>query len=301
MTELCIIILSKDEALHIARAIASVRDIATRVLVVDSGSTDDTVALARAAGAEVLHHPWTNHATQFNWALDQIAGWDGWVLRLDADEVVTPMLASEIEAGLPNVDGLYVGRRIKFMGQMVRHGGDFPVQIMRLFRNGAGRCEDRWMDEHIVVGGPTAVLKGEIIDDNKNTLDWWIGKHNAYASREVIDVLNSTYRFLPQTEGTQSGWKRWIKLHLYARLPSGLRAGWYFLYRYVLRFGFLDGAQARSFHVLQGFWYRYLVDAKLAEVQRYMAQTGASPQVAIRDVLGVDLHLPDAPTVKAVA
>ena len=301
MTALTVIILTKNEARHIARAIGSVSDVATRVIVVDSGSTDDTVAIARAAGAEVLYHPWTTHAAQFNWALDQIAGVPGWVLRLDADEVVTAQLAAEIKAGLPDVAGLFIGRRIKFMGQLVRHGGVFPVRILRLFRNGAGRSEDRWMDEHIIVDGPTAALHGEIIDDNRNPLDWWIAKHNAYAGREVIDILCSADKdgLLPGFGRTAV--KRWIKLRLYTRLPGGLRAGLYFFYRFVVRLGFLDGPQARSFHVLQGFWYRYLVDAKLAEVRRYMARTGASDADAIREILGVDLQTPSTPDAKAAA
>lgn len=292
MTDLTVIILTMNEARHIRRAIASVRDVATRILVVDSGSEDDTAALAKAAGAEVMYHPWTTHAAQFNWALDQIAGVPGWVLRLDADEVLTPALSAEIAAGLPDVAGLHLRRRIWFMGQPVRYGGVFPVQVMRLFRNGAGRCEDRWMDEHIVVDGPTATLQGELIDNNLNPLDWWIAKHNQYASREVIDILNARYGLLPQGQGLQQGGlKRWVKTVIYGRLPPGLRAGAYFFYRFVLRLGLLDGSHARAFHVLQGFWYRYLVDAKLAEVTGYIAETGAPPDLAIRCVLGVDLAL----------
>lgn len=296
MTDLTVIILTRDEARHIGRAIASVRSVATRVVVVDSGSQDGTQAIACAAGATVLEHAWVNYATQFNWALDQIKDHSGWVLRLDADEVVTPQLAAEIAAGLPPVAGLYLPRSMHFLGQPVRYGGVFPVRMIRLFRNGQGRCEDRWMDEHIVVEGPTAVLKGAIIDDNHNTLDWWITKHNAYASREAIDLLNQSFHFLP-VSGALSGFgqsavKRWVKSHLYARLPKGLRAGGYFFYRYVLRLGFLDGPQARSFHVLQGFWYRYLVDTRLAEVERHIALTGTTPQEAVRVILGIDLAGP---------
>lgn len=296
MTPLTVIILTCNEARHVARAIASVRDVADRIVVVDSGSHDATVQIATDLGAEVLQNGWVNHAAQFNWALDQIAGAPGWVLRLDADEVVSSDLAAQIAAGLPGVDGCYVGRGIKFMGQLVRYGGMFPVPTLRLFRNGRARCEARWMDEHIVVDGPTAHLSGQIIDDNRNPLDWWVAKHNGYASREVVDVLNREYGFWPLATDAPvkggAGAKRWVKLHLYARLPAGLRAGVYFFYRYVLRGGFRDGPQARAFHVLQGFWYRYLVDAKLAEVRRYLATTGATPAEAIRDVLGVDIDAP---------
>jgi glycosyltransferase involved in cell wall biosynthesis len=296
MTQITVIILTKNEALHITRAIASVQCFATRIVVVDSGSTDDTTALAKAVGAEVLHHPWTNHATQFNWALSQIANQPGWVLRLDADEIVTPKLAAQINAGLPDVAGIHIGRRMYFMGQAIRHGGVFPVRVLRLFRNGAGRSEDRWMDEHTIVDGLTAHLSGEIIDDNHNSLDWWIAKHNGYASREVIDILNREHGFLPQDtigalcHGEQTAVKRWIKEHIYSRLPGGFRAGTYFFYRYVLRLGFLGGRQARAFHVLQGFWYRYLVDAKLDEVRRYMDEKKATPAQAIHDVLGLDVR-----------
>ena len=164
MTPLTVIILTKNEAKHIARAIRSVSGLAKRVIIVDSGSTDATMTIAKSEGAEVWYHDWTTHAAQFNWALDQLAGVDGWILRLDADEVVTPELAAEIAAGLPDVDGCFIGRGIMFMGQLVRHGGVFPIPTMRLFRNGRGRCEARWMDEHIVVDGTTAHLHGQIID-----------------------------------------------------------------------------------------------------------------------------------------
>ena len=288
MIALTVIILTQDEARHITRAIASVRDVASRIIVVDSGSRDDTVALAQAAGATVLFHAWSNHAAQFNWALDQIAGTPGWVLRLDADEVVTPFLATEIKRGLPDVAGLYVHRRINFLGQPVRRGGMFPTRVLRLFRNGMGRCEDRLMDEHIVVSGPTGQLRGAIVDDNQKPLDWWIAKHNAYASREVVDILR---REMMPSEAAHKGAKRWIKDHIYARLPCGVRAGVYFFYRYVVRLGFCDGPQARSFHVLQGFWYRYLVDAKLTEVRRRSKTHGVTLQVAIKDVLGIDADM----------
>jgi glycosyltransferase involved in cell wall biosynthesis len=296
---LTVVILTKDEELHVERAIRSVAGIATRVFVADSGSTDRTVEIATRLGAEVRFNTWRNHATQFNWALGQLPADTEWVLRLDADEFVTESLAREIAARLPEVGpetaGVTIGRRMTFLGRTIRHGGLFPIRILRLFRHGSGHCEERWMDEHIVVSGRVAEFAGEIIDDNRNSLTWWTAKHNAYASREAIELLNLECGFMGRDGGDtlqaggQAGAKRWIKERVYARLPGGARAFAYFLYRYVLRLGFLDGAEGLAFHFLQGFWYRFLVDAKLLEMRRHMARTGADAPHTVRDVLGIEL------------
>lgn len=296
---LCVIILTLNEERHIARAIGSVRAIASQIIVVDSGSTDRTVEIAESLGATVWTNPWRNHATQFNWALDQLPADTGWVMRLDADEIVSSDLADEVAALLPRLDpattGLTVGRRIAFMGRPIRHGGLFPIRVLRVFRHGAGRCENRWMDEHIRTQGNVVALKDEILDDNLNSLTWWIAKHNSYASREVVDMLNLEHGFMPHDSvaglaAGEAGIKRWLKESAYIRLPGGFRAFLYFFYRYVLRLGFLDGREGFAFHVLQGLWYRFLVDAKLYEVRAYMTRTGSDVPTAIRDVLGIDVR-----------
>ncbi|ESW59822.1 MAG: spsA [Rhodobacter sp. CACIA14H1] len=296
---LTVVILTKNEERHIARAMASVTSVSDRIVVVDSGSTDRTVELARQGGAEVLQHPFVTQAQQFNWALDQLPSDTKWVFRLDADEVVTEALASEIETELnglsPVIGGVHIARRMTFLGRPIRWGGLFPIRVLRLFRHGHGRCENRWMDEHILVDGEIAEFKGEIVDDNRNSLTWWTEKHNLYASREVVDLLNLEYGFREREtvaaliSGQQVGMKRWVKEKVYARLPVGVRAFMYFLYRYVLRLGFLDGREGTAFHVLQGFWYRYLVDMKLHEVKAYMRRTNTDVVTAIRDVLGIDV------------
>jgi glycosyltransferase involved in cell wall biosynthesis len=293
------IILTYNEERHISRAIKSVQAISEHVIVVDSGSTDATRRIALDLGARVLEHTWINYATQFNWALEQLPPDTDWVLRLDADEIVTPDLVKQLRAALAtagtSVAGIYVSRRISFLGRSIRHGGVFPIRVLRLFRYGQGRCENRWMDEHLHVDGPTLEVSGEIVDDNLNSLTWWTEKHNSYASREVVDLLNLEHGFLPfesvadLRSGKQAGVKRWLKEKIYARLPGGFRAFAYFVYRYILRLGFLDGQEGRAFHFLQGFWYRYLVDAKLAEVKSYMRKTGAEPRQAIEAILGIRL------------
>lgn len=293
------VILTFNEEQHLARCIASAQAVATDVVVVDCYSTDATLDIARAQGARVLQHAWVNHAAQFNWALTQLGADTEWVLRIDADEVLTPALIEEIRTRLPGIgpeiDGVYWGRRMTFQGRLIRHGGVFPVRVLRLFRHGRGQCENRWMDEHIKVAGPTADFAGEMIDDNLNSLTWWTDKHNRYASREAVDLLNLEYRFMPHDTvaslrgGKQAGVKRWLKERVYARLPGGFRAFAYFFYRYVLRLGFLDGQAGTAFHFLQGFWYRYLVDAKVVEVKRYMREHRVGVVEAIERVLGVQL------------
>ena len=297
---LTVVILTYNEERHIARAINSVLDVADRILVVDSGSTDHTVELAQGLGAEVRYHPWKNYACQFNWALDALPEDTEWIMRLDADEVVTSELLRELRNELAlfstEVEGVYVSRRMTFMGRAILWGGVFPIRVLRLFRYGRGRCEVRWMDEHISVSGKCSQFRGEIVDDNLNSLTWWINKHNAYASREVVDLLNLEQRFMPMETvadlqgGQQVGVKRWLKENVYFWLPIGLRAFVYFFYRYFVRLGFLDGREGTAFHVLQGFWYRYLVDMKLHEVRSYMRREKCDAVTASREILGIELR-----------
>nr|WP_206171661.1 glycosyltransferase family 2 protein [Thiorhodococcus mannitoliphagus] len=289
-----------NEARHLRRCIASLETVATDILVVDSYSTDETLEIARACGARVVQHAWMSHAAQFNWALTQLDSDTDWVIRLDADEYLTPELIEELSDRLPvigpEIDGVYFSRRMTFQRRMIRHGGVFPVRVLRMFRYGRGRCENRWMDEHIKVEGGVLDLDGELIDDNLNSLTWWTAKHNSYASREAIDLLNLEYEFMPRDSvaslrgGKQSGVKRWIKEEVYARFPLGFRAFVYFFYRYFLRLGFLDGKAGTAFHFLQGFWYRYLVDAKVTEVKRHMQLSGCDAAQAIEQVLEVSIR-----------
>jgi hypothetical protein len=143
------------------------------------------------------------------------------------------------------------------------------------------------------VAGRTVNLSGEIVDDNLNSLTWWVDKHNRYSNREAVDLLNLEYNFMVHDtisdlgSGEQAGVKRWLKEEVYARLPARFRAFAYFFYRYVIRLGFLDGPAGTSFHFLQGFWYRYLVDAKIAEVKRHMRLHNADVRAAMYHVLRI--------------
>ena len=282
---LTVVILTLNEARHIARAIASVQGLATRIVVIDSGSSDATAAIATAHGAEVLVNPWINYATQFNWGIDNASIDTMWTMRLDADEVIEPRLAAALKAFLAapgDAAAATVDRRIDFMGRAMRWGGVYPVRQLRVWRTGQGRCEQRWMDEHILVDGPITHLGGDLADINLNNLGWWTAKHNGYATREAIDELVGIGG---EVHG-QAGIKRWIKRNIYRRLPLGSRAPIYFLYRYVFRLGVLDGWQGLVFHGLQAGWYRFLVDAKIAEIRALMAARGHTLQRVVADEYG---------------
>lgn len=168
------------------------------------------------------------------------------------------------------------------------------LEDTRVLRYGRGRSEDRWMDEHILLKGAEVHLEGELLDDTLQPLGWWIDKHNTYASREVVEILDAEFGFLARNQRAtptgRAGVKRWIKKNVYMLLPRGLRAFVYFVYRYVCRLGFLDGPQGTAFHVLQGFWYRYLVDIKLYEVKSAMKNEHLDAVSAIQKVLGINLR-----------
>jgi hypothetical protein len=135
------------------------------------------------------------------------------------------------------------------------------------------------MDEHMVVGdGLTLRLAHDLIDENRKGLTFWTDKHNRYADREVNDLLalRDRARSAVELDG-QPGSRRWLKENLYGRAPLFWRAFGYWFYRYVLRLGILDGRPGLVFHFLQGFWYRFLVDAKLVERQRFRARTPETP------------------------
>jgi glycosyltransferase involved in cell wall biosynthesis len=252
--------------------------------VVDSGSEDATCQIGQSYGAEVVEHPFDNQAQQFNWALDNLPIETDWVLRLDADEYLLSELKQEIAAILPElparITGLYMKRRVIFQGRWIRHGGYYPTWLLRLFRRGKGRSELVEMDEHLVVTeGETRRLKHDFVDHNRRNLSFWTLKHEGFAEREA-KVLRRRERGDSELIGERGNFSgdppertRWFKENLYLRFPPLLRAFLYFVYRYVLRLGFLDGREGLVFHVLQGFWYRFYVDAKLWEIRRVESES----------------------------
>ena len=274
---LSLIILTYNEALNLPTCLASLKPLEAEIFIVDSGSTDKTVEIAKQANCQVFFHPFENQAKQLNWGLQNLPIKTPWVMRLDADERLTPELAEELKQILlqtpEKITGYQLKRRVFFMGRWIRHGGYYPTWLLRVWRTGMGTCEQRWMDEHIVLSeGKVANLKHDIIDENHKGLHFWTDKHNRYADREIKDMLGSIADvkddLLQVSQHSQATQRRWMKKNLYARSPLFLRAFIYYLLRYFIGLGFLDGKEGMIFHFLQGFWYRFLVDAKIYEMQR---------------------------------
>ncbi|HOW51081.1 MAG TPA: glycosyltransferase family 2 protein [bacterium] len=295
------IILTYNEERHIERCVKNAQTVASKVFLVDCSSTDRTRAIAEGLGATVVDHAWPgNHAAQLNWALENLPITTPWVMRLDADEYLTDELTAEINKVLPTMpsqtNGVYFKRRVYFMGRWIKHGGYYPTFLLRLWRHKKVVCEQRWMDEHMkVLEGTSVTLDHDFVDDNLNYLPWWTVKHNGYSSREAVELLNHTHHFMQSDvlggdgDGSQEKTKRKLKENYYARLPLFLRALIYWKYRYFIKLGFLDGVPGLIWHFLQGFWYRFLVDAKIYQVERYAKDRGVSVKDAIREVLGIEI------------
>lgn len=295
------LILTHNEALHIERCIRSLQTVAERIVLIDSFSSDNTCSIAQRLGAEVLQNVWVNYAIQFQWGLDHANITSDWILRIDADEYLTPKLADEIAHKLPlleaGVSGVVLKRQVHFMGRWIRYGGYYPTKLLRIWRNGTGRIEQRWMDEHIKLSeGRTVEFEHDFVDDNLNNLTWWTNKHNNYSTREAVDLLNREFDLFEEDTILGSGGgngqdkrKRWYKDNIYVKMPLFLRAFAYFLFRYFLKLGFLDGKAGLIWHLLQGGWYRFLVDAKIYQIKRLAKQQNKSIREVLTDNFDIQL------------
>lgn len=276
---IAVVILTFNEEIHIERCIRSAQRVTDKVVVVDSYSTDDTCAIAQRMGAVVYQHAFENHARQFNWAMENCDIQAQWIWRLDADEYIEPLLAEQalkvIATVQEDVNGIYVNKKIVFMGQPLLHGGWYPAPQIKIIRKGFGASENKWMDEHLVIfSGKTISIDADQTDDNLNDLTWWSHKHVNYATREAINTLMIEYNINqgveevePKFWGNDAERKRWLKMK-YAKTPLFVRPFVNFFIRYILKAGFLDGKRGFIWHFMQGYWYRMLVDCKIFELKR---------------------------------
>lgn len=277
MASVTAIVLTRNEEKNLGDCLKSIRGFAQRAVVVDCGSADRTVEIAREHGADVLVHEFTYYAAQFNWAIDNAGIDTDWILRLDADERLTPALIAEAESLLSSdealhgdLNGVTMEAVFYFLGRPILHGIRKKRKMM-LFKRGIGRLEDRKRDPHSVLSsGRNVSLKERFLHYDFKDLDNYIRRYNWYATREMQDYIAFTRGASTDIQADpyiQSRRKK--KFGLYYRAPKFLRAWLWFLYNYIFRLGFLDGREGFLFHYFECLWYRMLVDAKIYEYEKH--------------------------------
>lgn len=272
-----VIIPVRNEARNLPHCLESLAEFG-EVYVIDSQSTDDTVAIAESRGAKVVQfHYAGGWPKKRQWAMDTLPLAYEWVLLVDADEALTPALVAEISKAIqnPEFDGYYIALQMYFLGRVLRHGGASFYKLS-LFRHRKGRFEcrlknqdtsmaDMEVHEHVVVEGRTGKLRNSLIHHNFESLSRYIQKHDEYSNWEARVWLEGEagYGDLPPSLfGTQAQRRRWLKKKF---LPFPGSPVLFFLYRYVFRLGFLDGTPGLIYCGLQGAQL-FNVKAKLYEL-----------------------------------
>ena len=278
MTDIAVIILTKNEKLHIGRCLEKLVPLeAKQIFVVDCFSDDGTQEIAKGLGATVVEREWPGlYAPQLNWALANLPITTEWVMRLDADEYFLPEAIEELKKKLPTlpneVTGVICKRRHYIFGGWAKHG-TYPVKLLRVFRRGKAFCEERYMDEHMqLTEGRAVEFDYDFVDHNLNSFEWWKDKHRGYAKREAMDAaeimqeLKAGAHKAIKIEGQAAAKRR--KKYQYYRLPPYFRAVLYFCIRYFFKLGFLDGLTGLRWHFWQGLWYRWIVDKEIKKKKK---------------------------------
>lgn len=293
------VILTYNEEKHLQRCLDSLKNVCKEIYIVDSYSTDNTEIIARKNNVHFLQNKWLNYSNQFNWALTNIKFNTNWIIRIDADEYVTKELSSELIQKLdllePSITGINVPRLMYFMNKPLRKGGMYPIQHLKIWRSGMATCEQKWMDERMVlIEGKTVSFSGDIIDHNLNNIHWWSQKHIGYAVREAIDVLDKKYRFSDSyrnqsvlIDGISSS-RSWFKSK-YLKLPLFIRPFLFWFVRYIFQGGFLEGKRGFVWNLLQCFWYRFLVDVIIYEAISHSGENKENLVKYFKEEYGYDV------------
>ena len=277
---LSVIVPVRNEARNLSRCLESLKS-AGEVYVIDSESTDDTAVIAESHSAKVVQfHYAGGWPKKRQWAMDTLPLAYDWILLLDADEVLTPELADEIQNVIrdPHTDGYYIALQMYFLGRRLEHSGA-SFWKLSLFRKGLGHFECRLQDqdasmadmevhEHIVVNGATRKLIHPLIHHNVESLSRYIQKHNEYSNWEARVWLDDSRsknddEIQPSLWGTQAQRRRWLRRRFLA-LPGSPFL--FFLYKYMLRLGFLDGVPGLIYCTMQGIQF-FHIKAKIYELK----------------------------------
>jgi glycosyltransferase involved in cell wall biosynthesis len=277
MADFSFLVLTFNEEQHLPRLLRSIKDLHADTFVLDSGSTDQTEKICRDHNITIKYNKFENHPKQWHCALNKFEIKTPWVIGLDADQTVTPELFQQLKAfrdeDYKEINGIYFNRKNIFKGKWIKHGGYYPVYLLKMFRHNAGYSDlNENMDHRFIVPGKSIIWKyGHIIEENlkENNISFWISKHNTYSDllgdeeKERIEQKRFQVN-RAKIWGTPDEKTAWLK-RLWWKLPRYVRPFLYFAYRMIFQLGILDGSTGILFHFLQGFWFRLIVDVKIAE------------------------------------
>jgi glycosyltransferase involved in cell wall biosynthesis len=277
--QLCAVILTFNEERNLPACLESLKGLCSRILLVDSGSTDRTLSIGREHGAEILQHPFETHSKQWNWALANIPAGCDWILALDADHRITPELKAELLSTLPetpgDIAGYYLPRKLIFRGTWLRFGGLWPRYFLKLFRPGGAFCNEADLVDHrFYAKGKSLRLRHPLIDENwgRQPMRLWKEKHLRYIKLQAEEEFGfrrgrHAWAVQPSPDGTPDQRLLW-KLRFWYGLPLFIRPPLHFIYRYVVQLGFLDGVAGAVFHFHHGLWFRWMIDRRIGELSR---------------------------------
>lgn len=278
MPDFSFVILTYNEEVHLPRLLSSIQNLNAETFILDSGSTDGTLEICETYGARIAFHTFDNHPKQWDAALKIFTFSTPWLICLDADQIVTPELNRQLanfrDDDHRHVDGIYFNRKNYFKGHWLQYGGYYPKYLLKMFRTGIGHSDlNENMDHRFVVPGNTLTWRnGHILEENlkENNISFWISKHNRYSDLLASEEVERMNKLRIQTVkkdfwGNPDERTAWLK-DLWWRLPLFLRPFLYFTYRMIFQMGILDGRTGILFHFLQGFWFRIIVDVKIAEI-----------------------------------
>ncbi|UZR95492.1 glycosyltransferase family 2 protein [Chondrinema litorale] len=288
--DLTIILLTYNEEANLPACLESLKGLNYPIFAVDSFSTDKTLSILESQQIKYVQHSFDNYSLQRNWAQENNPFETKWVFHLDAGERLTPELVNWLNSKFdPNTDieGYMFSRRTIFLGKWIKYGGHYPNFHLRLYQANKGKCEEKVYDQHFVVNGKKEIIKTgiDIIDTVTDTLLNFTTGHARWAVFEALEIVSSqkdTGDVKAKLFGNPIERRRWLKQNLFERSPLFVRSFLYFFYRFIIKMGFLDGTIGLVFHLLQGFWFRFLIDAIILEIK---TKVSSGNNILLKDLI----------------
>ena len=298
INDISVIIVTYNEESNIQTCLDSIKKITDKIFVVDSFSEDKTIDILKQNQIKYSSYEYKTYSDKRNWSQKNNPYDTSWVMHLDADERVSDQMVDWFNTEFDKIkecnDGVMFTRKPIFMGRFLKHGSMYPAYTARLFKKEKGFCEHKAYDQHFVVNGKIVVAKIDIVNDIAKNLTKFISTHNEYSKYEAAEIAMSlSQRGSVKNDlfGNPVERKRWLKNKIFHNTPLFLRSFLYFFYRYIIQLGFLDGKEGFIFFVLQSFWFRFLVDAKVYELNKKVKESGDSIEDVVMKEYGIQLKI----------